>query len=103
MLWIWKYESVFIVSYDILNGPFKQLMKSLFASDLLKTNNSHLLPLHISHKSIGEKSLKYQTNVILSLIVMTTLFYNELTLQGEIWCWSLLGFKGLKLLSRTLL
>ena len=27
---------------------------------------------------------------------MTTLFYKALILQGEIWCWSLLGFKGLK-------
>ena len=26
---------------------------------------------------------------------MTTLFYKTLLLQGEIWCWSLLGFKGL--------
>ena len=28
---------------------------------------------------------------------MTTLyFYKALILQGEIWCWSLLGLKGLK-------
>ena len=32
----------------------------------------------------------------MSLILMTTLFYKALILQGEIWCWSLLGFKGLK-------
>ena len=31
----------------------------------------------------------------MSLILMTTLFYKALMLQGEIWCWSLLGFKGL--------
>ena len=31
----------------------------------------------------------------MSEILMTTLFYKELILQGEIWCWSLLGLKGL--------
>ena len=31
--------------------------------------------------------------MIVSLILMTTLFYKALTLQGEIWCWSLLGPK----------
>ena len=34
--------------------------------------------------------------VIRSVILMTTLFYKALILQGEIWCWSLLGLKGLK-------
>ena len=28
-------------------------------------------------------------------ILMTTLFKKALILQGEIWCWSLLGLKGL--------
>ena len=32
----------------------------------------------------------------MSVILMTTLFYKALTLQGEIWYWSLLGLKGLK-------
>ena len=44
--------------------------------------------------------LKYQGNsfsVILSLILMTTLFYKALILQGEICCWSLLGLEGLLL------
>ena len=31
------------------------------------------------------------------VILMTTLFYKALILQGEIWCWSLLGLKGLNL------
>ena len=31
----------------------------------------------------------------MSVILMTTLFYEALILQGEIWCWSLLGLKGL--------
>ena len=31
----------------------------------------------------------------MSLILMTTLFYKAVILQGEIWCWSLLGLKGL--------
>ena len=29
------------------------------------------------------------------VILMTTLFYKALILQGEIWCWSLFGLKGL--------
>ena len=29
----------------------------------------------------------------MSIILMTTLFYKALLLQGEIWRWSLLGFK----------
>ena len=31
----------------------------------------------------------------MSVILMTTLSYKALILQGEIWCWSLLGLKGL--------
>ena len=30
----------------------------------------------------------------MSIILMTTLFYKALILQGENWCWSLLGLKG---------
>ena len=61
--------------------------------------NSHLLPLFTSYWSSGEKLIKYQVNsscVIMSVILMTTLFYKALILQGEIWCWSLLGLKRLK-------
>ena len=32
----------------------------------------------------------------MSVILMTILFYEALILQGEIWCWSLLGLEGLK-------
>ena len=32
----------------------------------------------------------------MSVILMTTLFYKALILQGEIWCWSVLGIKGLR-------
>ena len=32
----------------------------------------------------------------MSLIRMTILLYKALILQREIWCWSLLGFKGFK-------
>ena len=32
----------------------------------------------------------------MSVILITTLFYKALILQGEIWCSSLLGLKGLK-------
>ena len=65
--------------------------------------NSHLLPLFISYRSSAEKLIKYQANsscVIMSVILMTTLFYKALILQGEIWCWSLLGLKGLTKMSR---
>ena len=60
--------------------------------------NSHLLSLFISYRSSGEKLIKYQANsscVIMSVILMTTLLYKALILQGEIWCSSLLGLKGL--------
>ena len=49
--------------------------------------DSHLLPLFISYKSSGEKLIKHPTNsscVIMSVILMTTLFYKALKLQGEI-------------------
>ena len=61
--------------------------------------NSHLLSLFIFYRSSGEKLIKYQANsscVIMFVILMTTLFYKALILQGEIWCWSPLGLKGLK-------
>ena len=32
----------------------------------------------------------------MSVILMTTMSYMALILQGEIWCWSLLGLKGVK-------
>ena len=57
--------------------------------------NSHLLPLFISYRSGGEKLIKLQANssyVIISIILITTLFYKALILQGEIW---FLGLKGL--------
>ena len=43
-----------------------------------------------------KKLIKYQANtscVIMSVILMTTMFYKALILQGEIWCWSLLALK----------
>ena len=51
------------------------------------TLRSHWLPLFISYRSSGEKLIKYQANsscVIMSLILMTTLFYKALILQGKI-------------------
>ena len=51
--------------------------------------NSHLLLLFISYRSSEEKVIKYQANsscVIMSVIVMTTLFYKVLILKGEIRC-----------------
>ena len=56
-----------------------------------------MLPLFTSNRVSGEKLIKYQAHssyVILSVILMSTMFYKALILQGEIWCWSLLGFNG---------
>ena len=47
----------------------------------------HLLSLFISYRSSGEKLINYQANlscVIMSVILMTTLFYKALISQGEI-------------------
>ena len=38
----------------------------------------------------------------MAIILMTTVFYKALILQGEIWCWSLLGLKGLMLKAERL-
>ena len=56
--------------------------------------------LFINYRSSRKKLIKYQANtsfVIMSVILTTTLFYKALLLQGEIWCWSILGFKGLNI------
>ena len=53
----------------------------------------------IYYRSNGEKLIRYQANtscVIMFVILMTTLSYKSLLLQGEVWCWSLLRFKGLR-------
>ena len=76
----------------LTNLPIKQFSESLIYL------NSHLLPLFISYGSSGEKLIKFQANstfVIISVILMTTLFFKALVLQGEIWCWSLLRLEGL--------
>ena len=49
--------------------------------------NSHLLPLFISYRSSGEKLIKYQENLscmIMTVILMTNLFYKALILLREI-------------------
>ena len=49
--------------------------------------NSYSLPLSIFYKSSVEKLIKYQADsscVIMSVFLMTTLFYKALILQGEI-------------------
>ena len=51
--------------------------------------NSHLLLPFISYRSSEERLIKYQANsscVIMSVILMTTLFYKALILKGEIRC-----------------
>ena len=62
----------------LMFNPFEPLDQNL---------NSHLLPLFISYRGSGEKLIKNQANsscVIMSVILMTTLFYKALILQGEI-------------------
>ena len=52
-----------------------------------QNSNSRLLPLFIFYRSSGEKLIKYQATsscVIISVILITTLFYKALILQGEI-------------------
>ena len=62
--------------------------------------DSHLLSLYFFNRSSWENLLKYQWHssslIMYSILMPLTLFYKALILQGEIWCWSLLGFKGLK-------
>ena len=58
-----------------------------FLNSKIKIWKSRLLPLFISYRSSGEKLRKYQANsscVIMSVILMTTLFYKTLILLGEI-------------------
>ena len=46
-----------------------------------------MLPLFIPYRSSGEKLIEYLANsscVIMSIILMTTLFYKVLVLKGEI-------------------
>ena len=53
----------------------------------LNLKNSHLLPLFISYRRAEWGDIKYQANlscVIMSLILMTTLSYKAVILQGEI-------------------
>ena len=55
----------------------------------IKNLNSHMLSLHVLNRCIGENLLKYQldsSSVIMTSILMTTLFYKVLILQGEISC-----------------
>ena len=59
----------------------------------------HLLSLHFFNRSSGENLLKYQldsSSLIMTPILMTTLFSKAMILLGEISCWSLLGLKGLR-------
>ena len=57
-------------------------------------SNSHLLSRYVFNRRSGDNLLKCQLDsscVIMFLILMTTLFYKAMLLQGEIWRWSLLG------------
>ena len=57
-----------------------------------QNSNSYLLSLRVFSGCSGENLLKYQLDspcVIMSIILMTTLFYKALILQGEIWLYLL--------------
>ena len=74
--------------YNIFNC-FLSTFDCLSQQDMLSSvfQFSSVLPLFISYRSSGEKLIKYQANsscVIMSVILMTTLFYKALILQGEI-------------------
>ena len=69
----------------------------------IKFEFSLFTPIFISSRSSGEKLLKYTSSkfilcMSISRILMSCLFYKALILQGEIWCWSLSGLKGLSLI-----
>ena len=90
------------VPLSSLAGLVSRQLNSLAKLLTLKTPrsnlNSHFLSLFISYRSSGEMSINYQANsscLIMSVFLMTTLSYKALILQREIWCWSLLGLKGL--------
>ena len=54
-----------------------------------------MLPLYVFNRRSGENLLKYQLDsscVIMSSILMTTVFYKAVILQGEIWYWSLYNY-----------
>jgi len=64
------------------------------------TNSPYCSPCILLSTS-WEILFKHQDNsssVIISLILATFKCYNALIWWGEIWCWSLLGLKGLKVL-----
>ena len=79
-------------SFSILSFCLKYVVSSsrtLFnpLNPKIKNLNSHLLPIFISYGSSGEKLIKHQANspcMIMSVILMTTLFYKALKSQGEI-------------------
>ena len=83
------------VNTDTFCGPFRVRINP--SNPKIKIAFSFVASIHF-HQSSGEKLIKYLANsscVIMSLILITTLFYKVIRLQGEIWCWSLLGLKGL--------
>ena len=80
---------VFIEGCYVLNPLFKSWYQN---------SDSYLQSLYVSYKSTSDKLLKYQlivSCVIMSLILITNLFYKSLISRGEISYWTLLELKGL--------
>ena len=93
-----------LLNNELLNGTTVNILRNVFNVWILpfkpkyQNSNSHLLSLYIFNRNSEESLLKYQLDsscVIMSFILMITLFYKTVILQGEIWRWSLLGLKGL--------
>lgn len=76
---------------------FKAVIQMLIPLNPWEFKVPFVIPI-IFNRSSWEKLLKYQSDsscVIISSILMTSVFYYAVILQGELWRWSLLGIKGL--------
>ena len=100
--WLWTSNATLVACFTIKSCFCQFMMTSTKQLTSLNPLNPKVkiwilicCPYSISYRSSGEKLIKYQainsSFVIMSVILMTTLFYNALILQGEIWCWSLFG------------
>ena len=79
----------------LVSSPFPLISSPQLTLQILtsKFKFPFVIPIHFNRSS-GENLLKYEldsSSVIMSLILMTTLFYKAVILQGEIWYSSLVG------------
>ena len=102
-LYHWKREMInFWLSFSSYMYRCYSVSSHLALNSNIKIHILICYPTYtFSTEEVGRNYLsKYQLDsscVIMSLILMTTLFYKAVILQGEIWHWStLLVLKGLK-------